>query len=108
MQVSGSCHCGQIAYEAEVEPERSSICHCMDCQVLTGSAFRVSIPTRAGTFRLLAGSPKVYLKTSAASGTRRRHAFCPNCGSRVYKAETLARIEGTMKNESFDRRLTLK
>ena len=31
---------------------------------------------------------------------------CPNCGSRVYKAEMLARIEGVMKNEAFDRRLS--
>ena len=31
---------------------------------------------------------------------------CPNCGSRVYKAETLARIEGVLKNEPFDRRLS--
>ena len=33
---------------------------------------------------------------------------CPNCGSRVYKAETLARIEGVMKHELFDRRLTVR
>ena len=31
---------------------------------------------------------------------------CPSCGSRVYKAETLARIEGVMKNESLDRKLS--
>jgi hypothetical protein len=30
---------------------------------------------------------------------------CPACGSRVYKAEQLARVEGTMKNEPLDRRL---
>jgi hypothetical protein len=30
---------------------------------------------------------------------------CPNCGSRVYKAEMLARIEATMKNVSLDQRL---
>jgi hypothetical protein len=30
---------------------------------------------------------------------------CPDCGSRVYKAEMLARIEATMKNVSLDRRL---
>jgi len=30
---------------------------------------------------------------------------CPHCGSRVYKAEMLARIEATMKNVSLDRRL---
>ena len=53
MTVTGAYHCGQITYEAEVDPERSGICHCTDCQILTGSAFRVSIPTVAGTFRLL-------------------------------------------------------
>ncbi|MBI3368104.1 MAG: GFA family protein [Burkholderiales bacterium] len=84
MKVTGACHCGQITCEAEVDPERSSICHCTDCQVLTGSAFRVSIPTVAGTFRLLSGTPSVYLKTTADSGAKRRHAFCPNCGSPVW------------------------
>jgi YgiT-type zinc finger domain-containing protein len=32
---------------------------------------------------------------------------CPSCGSRVYKAEELARIEGTMVGEPVDRRLSL-
>ena len=82
MKVNGSCHCGQIRYEAEVDPERVGICHCTDCQVLTGSAFRVTVPAPAASFRLLTGEPKVYVKT-AESGTRRRHAFCPNCGTPV-------------------------
>jgi len=84
MKVNGACHCGQITYEAEVDPGRSGICHCTDCQALTGTAFRVSLPTVAGTFRLLSGTPSVYLKTTADSGVKRRHAFCPNCGSPVY------------------------
>jgi hypothetical protein len=84
MKVNGACHCGQITYEAEVDAERSGVCHCTDCQVLTGSAFRVSIPALAGTFRLLTGSPSVYIKTTAASGLKRRHAFCPTCGAPIY------------------------
>lgn len=84
MKVTGACHCGQVTYEAEVDPERSGICHCTDCQVLTGTAYRVSVPTLPGSFRLLSGTPSVYLKTTADSGARRRHAFCPNCGSPVY------------------------
>jgi hypothetical protein len=83
MRVNGSCHCGQVTYEAEVEPDRVSICNCTDCQVLTGSAFRVSVPTPAQAFRLLTGRPRVYVKT-ADSGARRRHAFCPNCGAPVF------------------------
>jgi YgiT-type zinc finger domain-containing protein len=30
---------------------------------------------------------------------------CPSCGSRIYKAEMLARIEGVMKHEPLDRKL---
>jgi hypothetical protein len=30
---------------------------------------------------------------------------CPNCGSRVYRAEMLERIECVMKRVAFDRRL---
>ena len=37
MKIEGGCHCGYIAYEAEVDPERVLICHCTDCQTLSGS-----------------------------------------------------------------------
>jgi hypothetical protein len=84
MKVNGACHCKRVTYEAEVDPERSSICHCTDCQALTGGAYRTSVPTLPGTFRLLSGTPTVYLKTTADSGAKRRHAFCPNCGSPVW------------------------
>jgi len=82
MKVQGSCHCGQVTYEAEIDPEKVSLCNCGDCQMLTGSAFRVSVPAPAATYRLLTGKPKVYVKT-ADSGTKRRHSFCPSCGTPV-------------------------
>jgi hypothetical protein len=82
MKVQGACHCGQITYEAEIDPEKVNLCNCTDCQMLTGSAFRVSLQAPAATYRLLSGKPKVYVKT-ADSGTKRRHSFCPNCGTPV-------------------------
>ena len=82
MKVTGACHCGQITYEAELDPNSVGICNCTDCQMLTGSAFRVSVPAPAQGFRLLSGSPQTYVKT-AESGTKRRHSFCPNCGTPV-------------------------
>ena len=88
MQVDGKCHCGKITYRAEVDPERAGICHCTDCQMLTGSAYRVSLPAPAQTFRLLTGQPKEYVKT-AESGVRRAHAFCPECGTPVYATAEL-------------------
>ena len=83
MKVEGACHCGQVSYAAEVDPETVLLCNCTDCQVLTGSAFRLSVPAPSRTFRLLSGKPSTYIKT-ADSGTRRAHSFCPNCGTPVF------------------------
>lgn len=81
MRVHGACHCRGITWEAEVDPHHVYVCNCTDCQVLTGTAYRVSVP--ASALRLLTGSPTTYVKI-ADSGTRRRHAFCPTCGSPIY------------------------
>ena len=44
MKIEGGCHCGNITYRAEVDPNTVGICHCTDCQTLTGSAYRANIP----------------------------------------------------------------
>ena len=83
MKVEGRCHCGSIRYEAQVDPSKVTICHCTDCQTLSGSPYRASVPAAAATFKLRSGSPKTYIKT-ADSGAKRCHAFCADCGSPVY------------------------
>jgi hypothetical protein len=83
MKIDGRCHCGFIAYEAEIDPEKVAICHCTDCQTLTGSAFRTFARSQEDGFRLLSGDPKTYMKTGE-SGARRLHAFCPECGTPMY------------------------
>ena len=65
MKVSGGCHCGAIAYEAEIDPAKVGICHCTDCQMLTGTAYRVSVPAPAAQFRITRGTPTVYIKRTA-------------------------------------------
>lgn len=83
MNVEGSCHCGKITYRAVVDPARVGICHCTDCQVLTGTAYRVSVPVAVDAFTLLSGRPTHYVKT-ADSGNKRVQAFCGDCGSPIY------------------------
>lgn len=85
MKIDGGCHCGSIRYEAEVDPAKVVICHCTDCQTLSGSAFRTVVQTRPGTFRLLSGTLKVYVKTGD-SGNKREQTFCPECGTPIYSA----------------------
>ena len=85
MKIDGGCHCGRITYEAVVDPDMVSICHCTDCQKLTGSAFRANVQAPAETFVLRGGPPKIYIKT-AESGNQRAHAFCGDCGTPIYAA----------------------
>lgn len=82
MHVDGRCHCGAIAFEADVDPATVSMCHCTDCQMLTGSAYRANIAAPAATF-VIRGTPVSYIKT-AESGNKRLQGFCPKCGSGVF------------------------
>lgn len=83
MKIEGGCHCGRIAYEAEVDPATAAICNCTDCQTMSGSAFRTVVFCQSADFRLLRGELKAYLKT-AESGNQRIQAFCPDCGTHIY------------------------
>ena len=85
MKVDGSCFCGHLTYEAEIDPAAVMLCHCTDCQKLASSAFRVVVPALEGSFRLRSGQPTIYVKT-ADSGNRRNQAFCPICGTAIYSA----------------------
>src|SRR6476619_1932526 len=83
MNVDGGCHCGRITFEAEIDPAKVLICHCTDCQSLSGSAFRTVVRVPTNAFRLLSGEPKIYVK-QADSGNKLTQAFCGECGSPIY------------------------
>jgi hypothetical protein len=82
MKVEGSCHCGKISYEAEIDPAYVFICHCSDCQIMSGAPYRAGVPAKADSLQLR-GQPKIYVKT-ARSGNKRQLAFCADCGSGLY------------------------
>lgn len=107
MKIHGHCHCGEIAYEAEVDPAQVSICHCSDCQILTGTAYRVSVPVKAADFRLLKGAPNIYVKR-AESGRGRAQAFCAGCGTPIYAADTHQPAVFNLRTGAIDERAQLK
>ena len=104
MKITGGCHCGAISFQAEIDPERVILCHCTDCQTLSGSAFRVVAPT--SDFRLLAGKPKTYLKTGE-SGRKRTQAFCADCGAPIYSADATNSPPFTVRIGAVDQRAEL-
>ena len=86
MKIDGACHCGAIAFEADVDPETACICHCTDCQTMSGTAFRTVVPAPAENFRLVSGEPRTYVKI-AESGNRRIMAFCATCGTQLWACD---------------------
>ncbi len=82
MNVTGACHCGAIRFNASIDPGKVMICHCMDCQVLTGTAYRTVVPAAMESFQLQ-GEPKKYIRTGER-GAKRVQAFCPECGTPVF------------------------
>ncbi len=92
MHIDGSCHCGLVRYEADVDPGEVTICHCADCQRLTGTAYRVTVSVPRENFHIISGDPKEYVKI-ADNGRRRMQYFCSNCGSPIYTTGELEDAE---------------
>ncbi len=83
MKVTGGCHCGALRYDADIDPAKIAVCHCTDCQIMSGTAFRTAVRVPSADFTLLSGDPKTYTKIGG-SGRPRIMAFCENCGTQIY------------------------
>ena len=78
MKYQGSCHCGQVAFEAEGTLDGALACNCSICQ-------------RKGSLLWFLPRDKLVLKTPE-SDTRSytfnrhviQHRFCPTCGIHPY------------------------
>jgi len=77
-----SCTCGQLTAVARGEPVRISVCHCLECQKRTGSAFGVQarFPEDAVT---ISGDSTQFARMGDEGTTARFH-FCPVCSAIVY------------------------
>ncbi len=84
MKINGSCHCGKITYSAEIDPGAAYLCHCTDCQSISGSPFRWAVPVAEKNFNLLSGRPKTYIKKVSEDGIESHQLFCPDCASPLY------------------------
>ena len=90
MKIDGKCHCGNITFVAELDPGQVIICHCTDCQTLTGTPYRVVVRVPTDKIEWRGGKAKTYVKT-AESGAKRVQAFCPECGTPIYSTSAASR-----------------
>ncbi|MBI1774402.1 MAG: GFA family protein [Proteobacteria bacterium] len=78
-----ACSCGQLRLACQGEPVRISMCHCLDCQRRTGSAFGAQARFRREQILEIEGRASEFVRV-ADSGNKLVFRFCPNCGSTVY------------------------
>ncbi|MGN6310611.1 MAG: GFA family protein [Xanthobacteraceae bacterium] len=107
MEIDGHCHCGRISFTATIDPSLVSICHCTDCQTLTGSPFRLTVLTARDNIRLTGATPKMYVKVGDSGGKRRQY-FCSECGTPMFTSGDDATSEWGIRWGSIRQRSELK
>jgi hypothetical protein len=79
---TASCRCGALQVECRGEPVRVSVCHCLECQKRSGSAFAVQARWKDEDVTVT-GDVQLWQQI-ADSGHRATYHFCPTCGSTIF------------------------
>ncbi len=85
--IRGGCLCGAIRFEADGEPLYAVLCHCRDCQRVSGAGHVPVTGMPRASFKVT-GATKAF-NAGGTSGKAERH-FCPNCGSLLFGTSDLA------------------
>jgi hypothetical protein len=80
--LTGRCRCGAVRYRATGTPEFQGLCHCRDCQRLSGGGHVgfICFPEGAVTIE---GATRSYGLTGSSGRTATRYS-CPTCHSGVF------------------------
>ena len=78
MIYKGSCHCGQVAFEAEGNLEKVIECNCSICSKRGSLHWFIS----PGNFRLL--TPEGSMGTYTFNKHNIKHRYCQKCGCAPY------------------------
>ena len=77
--VSGSCLCGKVTFECENNFSQFHLCHCIQCQKVTGSAHASNLFTARDNITWRSGLASV--RKYDVPGRSISNAFCIECGS---------------------------
>jgi len=83
----GGCSCGAVRYRLTSDPLFVHCCHCLNCQVQTGSAFVINLLIEADRVELLAGNPQP-VDVPRDDGSAQAIFRCPACQVAVFSTYT--------------------
>ena len=81
---TASCSCGQLRIEVRGEPRGIGVCHCLACQLRTGSVF-AALASFVAPYTV-SGTATEYVRTGD-HGAKFTFRFCPVCGTTVFHTE---------------------
>ncbi|QEC47922.1 GFA family protein [Baekduia soli] len=79
--LTGRCMCGAVTYSVTAEASQAVICHCVDCQRQTGTAFTAVVSVPADALEMEGDTMATYATTGTDHGQPTRRTFCSACGS---------------------------
>ena len=83
-RLSGRCMCGRVTYTTSAPPATPVIvCHCVDCQRQTGSAYTTVVGVRADRLTVSGDTLSSYATVGEDHGSQTVRSFCSGCGSPI-------------------------
>jgi hypothetical protein len=73
----GGCLCGAVRYSLSGAPVLVHVCHCHDCQSISGSAYSLTVLVPAAALAFT-GPVETFTRTTAR-GREVRHTACAHC-----------------------------
>ncbi|HYQ04042.1 MAG TPA: GFA family protein [Polyangiaceae bacterium] len=96
----GRCQCGQVVYRVVGESVAFFVCHCMECQRQSASAFGMALWIKHSSKEVLEGELRSWIRNTP-TGRQQVCEFCDRCGTRVFhqmsdQSQTLSIKPGTL------------
>lgn len=79
--IAGSCLCGNVTFQCENTFKVFHLCHCNQCQKISGAAHVANLFTSPDNIQWLSGEHLI--KHFDVPGRQISNAFCTNCGTHV-------------------------
>ena len=105
-KITGRCHCGYIAYEADGAAARFDDCGCQGCRRASGALKVQYVVLPPAALTITAGTPSdIRVKSKAECDAAGVWQVCPKCGAPVFwksnKGDQIDIFAGTLDDPRF-------